>query len=89
MIGFLKLVLDGIADDPEEQIEFIGEAYRSALHLLNIINDILDIAKIETGKLQIELSPVKLAELLNAVADFISNQVRQKNLSFEVIAQLG
>jgi len=84
MIGFLKLVLDGMADDPEEQIEFIGESYRSALHLLNIINDILDIAKIEAGKLQIELSPVKLAELLNAVADFISNQVRQKNLSFEI-----
>ena len=84
MIGFLKLVLDGMADDPEEQIEFIGESYRSALHLLNIINDILDIAKIEAGKLQIELSPVKLAELLNDVADFISNQVRQKNLSFEI-----
>ncbi|MEX0270751.1 ATP-binding protein [Leptolyngbyaceae cyanobacterium UHCC 1019] len=84
MIGFLKLVLDGMADDPEEQTEFIGEAYRSALHLLNIINDILDIAKIEAGKLQIELSPVKLAELLNDVADFISNQVRQKKLSFEI-----
>lgn len=78
MIGFLKLVLDGMADDPEEQIEFIGESYRSALHLLNIINDILDIAKIEAGKLQIELSPAKLAELLNDVADFISNQARQK-----------
>jgi signal transduction histidine kinase len=84
MIGFLKLVLDGMADDPEEQIEFIGEAYRSALHLLNIINDILDIAKIEAGKLQIELSPVRLAELLNDVADFVSNQVRQKKLSFEI-----
>jgi signal transduction histidine kinase/PAS domain-containing protein len=84
MIGFLKLVLDGMADDPDEQIEFIGEAYRSALHLLNIINDILDIAKIEAGKLQIELSPVRLAELLDDFADFISNQVRQKKLNFEI-----
>lgn len=84
MIGFLKLILDGMADDPDEQIEFIGEAYRSALHLLNIINDILDIAKIEAGKLQIELSPVKLNELINDVEDFTSGQVRQKNLSFEI-----
>jgi signal transduction histidine kinase len=84
MIGFLKLVLDGMADDPEEQTEFINEAYRSALHLLNIINDVLDIAKIEAGKLQIELSPVKLDDLLSDVEDFTRGQVQQKNLSFEV-----
>jgi signal transduction histidine kinase len=84
MLGFLKLILDGMADDPEEQEEFIGEAYRSALHLLNIINDILDIAKIEAGQMQIELSPVKLNELLADVADMTGSQVRQKNLSFEI-----
>ena len=50
MIGFLRLVLDGMADDPEEQQEFIQEAHKSALHLLNLINDVLDIAKIEAGQ---------------------------------------
>jgi signal transduction histidine kinase len=84
MIGFLKLIMDGMADDPVEQSEFIYEAYRSALHLLNIINDVLDIAKIEAGKLQIELSPVKLGELLSDVEDFTRGQVQQKNLSFEI-----
>lgn len=84
MIGFLKLITDGMADDPVEQTEFIQEAYRSALHLLNIINDVLDIAKIEAGKLQIELTPVRLEELLSDVEDFTRGQVQQKNLSFEV-----
>ena len=84
MLGFLKLIMDGMADDPEEQAEFINEAYRSALHLLNIINDVLDIAKIEAGKLQIELSPVKLDEILDDVADFTRSQAQQKQLSFEV-----
>jgi signal transduction histidine kinase len=84
MIGFLKLIMDGMADDPEEQAEFINEAYRSALHLLNIINDVLDIAKIEAGKLQIELSPVKLNELLEDVEDFTRSQVQQKQLSFVI-----
>ena len=83
MIGFLKLIMDGMADDPVEQAEFIQEAYRSALHLLNIINDVLDIAKIEAGKLQIEMSPVKLDDLLSAVVDFTRSQIQQKNLSFE------
>ncbi len=84
MIGFLKLVLDGMADDPEEQTEFISEAYRSAIHLLNIINDVLDLAKIEAGKLQIDLSPVKLVELLSDVEDFLKPQAFQKNLHFEI-----
>lgn len=86
MIGFLKLIMDGMADDPKEQSEFIGEAYDSALHLLDIINDVLDIAKIEAGKLQIELSPVKLDELLGEVERFThsQSQVHQKNLYFKI-----
>lgn len=84
MIGFLKLILDGMAEDPQEQREFIEEAHRSAMHLLEIINDVLDIAKIEAGKMQIECSPVSLAELLTQVETMTRTQVRQKNLSFEI-----
>ena len=53
ILGFLKLVLDDMADDKEEEREFIGQAYDSALHLLNLINDILDIAKFEAGKMDL------------------------------------
>ena len=84
MLGFLKLVLEGMADDPEEQMEFIQEAYRSALHLLDVINDILDIAKIEAGKMELELGPVDLEELLSNVEDFTKTQAQQKNLSFRI-----
>lgn len=84
VIGFLKLILDGMVDDPTEQLEFIHEAHHSALHLLSILDDILDIAKIEAGKLQIELSPVRLNELLGDVEKHTSSQVLQKNLSFEI-----
>lgn len=84
MLGFLKLILEGMADDPEEQQEFIQEAYRSGLHLLNIINDILDIAKIEAGKMDLELGPVRLHELFHDVEDFTRTQVEQKNLSLQI-----
>lgn len=84
MIGFLKLIIDGMADDPEEQEEFLREAYRSALHLLNLINDVLDIAKIEAGKMQLELGPVKLDDLFKDVQDLTQAQVQQKNLFFQV-----
>lgn len=84
MLGFLKLVLEGMADDPQEQEEFIQEAYRSGLHLLNIINDILDIAKIEAGKMELELGQVRLHELFNDLEDFIRTQAEQKNLSLQI-----
>ena len=85
MIGFLKLILDGMADDPEEQREFTQEAHNSALHLGAILEDVLDIAKIEAGKMQIESSRVSLDEILLDIGKFASTQTSQKNLSFEII----
>jgi signal transduction histidine kinase len=73
-----------MVDTPEEQASFMDDAHRSALHLLDIINDILDIAKIEAGKMELELGQVKLHELLDNVRDFTQNQAQQKNLSFNI-----
>lgn len=84
ILGFLKLVVDGMADDPEEAHQFIEEAYRSAVHLFNVINDFLDVAKIEAGKMQLDLAPVKLGELLQQVEDFTRLQVQQKRLQFQI-----
>ncbi len=82
IIGFLKLILDGMADDAQEQQEFLEEAHKSALHLLNLINDILDIAKIEAGKMDLELGCVELAELFQAVDNFTLPQTQRKHLEF-------
>ncbi len=84
ILGFLKLLMDGMADDPEEAHQFIEEAYRSAIHLFNVINDILDIAKIEAGKMQLDLAPVKLGELLQQVENFTQVQAQQKRLQFQI-----
>ena len=84
MIGFLKLILEGMADDPEEQNQFLAEAHHLSIHLLNIINDILDIAKIEAGKMELVYAPVKLDELFSAVENFMRPQAEMRNLSFRM-----
>lgn len=84
IIGFLKLLLEGMADDPEEQQEFIQEAYKSSIHLLNLINDILDIAKIEAGKMELELTEIELDELFQDVDNLIRTQAEQKKLSLQL-----
>ncbi len=85
MIGFLKLILDGMADDIEEQNQFLQEAHKTSLHLLDILNDILDFAKIEAGKMDFELASVNLDELFTDVGNLMQMQAKQKNLSFEML----
>jgi signal transduction histidine kinase len=84
IIGFLKLILDDMADDEEEKQEFIQEAYNSAIHLLNLINDILDIAKIEAGKVEFEFKPISLQEICDNIYKFAQNQAKKKNLAFSI-----
>ncbi|MGB3533454.1 MAG: ATP-binding protein [Microcoleaceae cyanobacterium] len=84
IIGSLKLVLDDMVDDPEEEREFIQEAHRAAIHLLSLINDVLDIAKIEAGKMEIQLALVKVADLLEEVEKFTRTQIQQKGLTLTV-----
>ncbi|GAB1537607.1 hypothetical protein NUACC21_02540 [Scytonema sp. NUACC21] len=84
IIGFLKLILEGMADDPEEQKQFLQEAHKSSLYLLDIINDILDIAKIEAGKMELELRSVKLDELFSDVENFMRPQAEGRNLSLRM-----
>ena len=84
MIGFLKLVMDDMADSPEEEHEFVTEAHRSALLLLDIINDILDIAKIEAGRMELDLEPVNLDELFADVERKTRTHTERKDLSYEL-----
>ncbi len=85
MIGFLRLVLDDMADDAEEQTEFIQEAHNSAIHLLNLINDVLDIAKIEAGKMNLDLTAVSLKELLLEIEHSMRPHIEQRGLDFDIL----
>ena len=81
IIGFLQLLQDDMAESPEEREEFLGEAHRSALHLLALIDDVLDIAKIEAGKMSMELAPHDLRSLFDDVEIKTRLQASQKGLT--------
>jgi signal transduction histidine kinase/PAS domain-containing protein len=85
MIGFLKLILDGMVDDPEEQEQFLQEAHHSSLHLLEVINDILDFARIEADRMELDLASIRLEELFSDIENFMGLQANHRNLSFEML----
>jgi len=82
IIGFLGIVLDDLCEDREEEKALLKDALNSSKNLLFLINNMLDLAKIEAGKLDILLEKVTLKDILDEVASLLSIQARQKNLYF-------
>jgi PAS domain S-box-containing protein len=80
MIGFLQLVLDGMCDSPEEERDFLKQALQCSRHLLGLINDVLDIAKIEAGKLTLEVAAIDPRQLFDEVYTVTHVQAAQKGL---------
>ena len=80
IIGFLGLILDGYCVNPKEEREFLRNAQQSAKHLLSIINDVLDLAKIEAGRMEMELGEVDLKSIFEEVYSLTQVQAQHKNL---------
>jgi signal transduction histidine kinase/DNA-binding response OmpR family regulator len=65
IIGFSEVLKDGLAGPMEpQQIEYISDIHGSGKHLLALINDILDLSKVEAGKMTLELEPVSIDALI-------------------------
>lgn len=80
IIGYLQLVLNDLCDDRDEEREFISGAHESAEHLLALINDVLDVARIEAGKLRVDPEEVSVPTLLADVHSLVRVQAEQGQL---------
>jgi signal transduction histidine kinase len=67
ILGFTRLVMDGLYDDAEEMRSMLQDSYTSGEHLLGLLNDILDLAKIESGRLEVHPEPISVSQLLDEV----------------------
>ncbi len=69
-----------------EQLRSLSTIEQSGQHLLELINDILDLSKIESGKMELQLRCVNLTELCQSSLSFVKPQADQKNLQLQFIA---
>jgi len=86
IINCIRVVQDGYCDNKEEEREFLQQADDAAIHLLGIINDVLDISKIEAGKLSVIIDQVDLGKILHEVIDLHLVSIQHKNLNIELPA---
>lgn len=84
ILGYLGLIIDRIYSDEAELRQFATTAHRSAGHLLAVINDLLDIARIESGRMDVISEPVSLWVILAEVCDTVRPQVASKGLRLEL-----
>ncbi len=84
IIGFTGLLLQGISgkidDEARKDLDIV---YNSSQHLLSLINDVIDISKIEAGKLDIHFEDVKLDDVIEEIVITVSKDAEKKNLKIK------
>ncbi|MBI3836787.1 MAG: HAMP domain-containing histidine kinase [Planctomycetia bacterium] len=88
IIGFSE-VLESIASLDEKQKRYVKNIQTSGKVLLEMINDILDLAKIESGKMEVRLSDFSIAPVLSAQSDMARPLTERKNIDLEMQIEPG
>ncbi|MGQ3683878.1 MAG: response regulator [Candidatus Loosdrechtia sp.] len=85
IIGFAEVLRDKISGDlNEEQIEFVKDIHSSGQHLLQMINDILDLSKIEAGRMTLQYEVFSVPEVIEDVYTILKGLVNKKALQVKM-----
>lgn len=83
IIGFNEMAMKHL-DDTERVRDCLEKVNMSSHHLLSIINDVLDLARIESGKVNIEEAPMSLTQAAEELRDIVTQNVKDKSLTLNV-----
>jgi PAS domain S-box-containing protein len=85
ILGYTELILDNVyGDTPDKMRGALGRIERNGKHLLGLINDVLDLSKIEAGQLALSVADYSLGSVVQTVASAVEPLAREKKLAFKV-----
>ena len=85
IIGFTKLMYHGkVGPVSPRHREYLGDILKSSDHLLQLINDVLDLAKVEAGRMEFRPEPIDLATVLGEVRDIVRGVAAAKHIRLEM-----
>ena len=84
LIGLHQLILSDLCDDPDEEREFVAQAHDSALKLVKLIDEILDVARTEHGTNKLEIQPLQLAYVLQEIYQLTHLLAANRNFRLQV-----
>ena len=82
IIGMTSIAMANTHNQEQVQ-ECLRKIELSSNHLLGLINDVLDMSKIESGKMTLNIAPISLREVMDSIVNIVQPQVRAKNLQFD------
>jgi signal transduction histidine kinase len=88
-LNYLKLLNEGFYDSEEELKEYLKVAHQSATNLVAIINDVLDLAKIEAGRMHVEFDRLNLSELLEEQCGLFRPESRRKQIPLVIESEIA
>ena len=83
IMGFTEILRRGMADSEQAKNEYLNTIHSSSGHLLNLINDILDLSKIEAGKLELEMASASPHRIALEVVQVMKAKADEKNIFLE------
>lgn len=83
IVGYTELASSDI-DNKEQVLDYLDKITVSSQHLLSLINDVLDMSRIESGKITIEESEVHLPDLINDISNIIQTSIASKHQDFHI-----
>ncbi|RMF66049.1 MAG: sensor histidine kinase, partial [Alphaproteobacteria bacterium] len=84
IIGFAEMLITQPDLDGDKQREYAATIRQAGRHLLSLLNDILDLSRIEAGAYQLDLTPLRLVDVVEEVIEMMAGELRAGNLSTAV-----
>ena len=83
VMGLHQLIINDLCDNPEEEREFIHQAYQYAKKLMAMIDQVIEVSKLEVGRINLEAKEFNLSELLEDIYQIINLEAANKGLKID------
>ncbi len=80
ILGFSEVLKRGYDRNNKDSMRYLNTISTSGNHLLSLINDILDLSKVESGKIELEIKPVSVHQIINEVVQIMQIKANEKNI---------
>lgn len=87
ILGFTEVLKRGYGNSTQESLKYLNTISSSGQHLLNLINDILDLSKVEADKIEVEKIPCPAHEIIKEVVSIMAVKAQEKAISLEYIPE--